>query len=85
MGFNIQFSQARPILKYQDKSLSITVSYGEPMKSNANHNEVRREVVDLGTDAWSQRKGRISPSEKFIRTARRARGRMALLTVLVKN
>ncbi|MEC8659772.1 MAG: AMP-binding protein, partial [Verrucomicrobiota bacterium] len=56
----------------------ITVSYGEPMKSNANHNEVRREVVDLGTDAWSQRKGRISTIGKaFIRTARRARGRMA--------
>ena len=56
----------------------ITVSYGKPMKSDSDHNEVRREVVDLGTDAWSERKGRISTIGKaFIRTARRARGRMA--------
>ena len=56
----------------------ITVSYGKPMKSNSNHNEVRREVVGLGTEAWSQRKGRLSTIGKaFIRTARRARGRMA--------
>ena len=78
MGFNIQFSWRQGHFKIPRQiPYPITVSYGEPMKSNANHNEVRREVVDLGTDAWSQRKGRISTIGAFIRTARRARGRMA--------
>ena len=48
------------------------------MPTNSSHTEVRREVVALGADAWAQRKGRISTiGRTFVRTARRARTRMA--------
>ncbi|MDB4738080.1 AMP-binding protein, partial [Verrucomicrobiales bacterium] len=56
----------------------VTVSYGNPMPTDSSHTEVRREVVALGADAWAQRKGRISTiGRSFVRTARRARTRMA--------
>ncbi|MEC8905993.1 MAG: acyl-[ACP]--phospholipid O-acyltransferase [Verrucomicrobiota bacterium] len=56
----------------------VTVSYGKSMPTNSSHTEVRREVVALGADAWAQRKGRISTiGRAFVRTARRARTRMA--------
>lgn len=56
----------------------ITISYGSPMSSNSLPHDVRREVVALGAEAWDQRKGRISTIGKaFVRTARRARSRMA--------
>ena len=48
MGFNIRFSRGRAYFKIPRQiPYPITVSYGQPMKSNANHNEVRREVVTL--------------------------------------
>lgn len=56
----------------------ITVSYGEPMPSGSLPHEVRREVVALSAGAWDQRKGRLPTiGQAFVRTARRARGRMA--------
>ena len=56
----------------------VTVSYGERMSPGSLPHEVRREVVALSSEAWSQRKGRLPTiGQAFVRTARRARGRMA--------
>ena len=56
----------------------VTVSYGEAMPSGSLPHEVRREVVELSSEAWDQRKGRLPTiGQAFVRTARRARGRMA--------
>ena len=56
----------------------VTVSYGEQMSSGSLPHEVRREVVALGSEAWDQRKGRLPTiGQAFVKTARRARGRMA--------
>ena len=56
----------------------IVVSYGEPMPPDAQPHEVRKEVVALGGEAWELRRDRLpTVAGAFVRTARRARRRMA--------
>jgi acyl-[acyl-carrier-protein]-phospholipid O-acyltransferase/long-chain-fatty-acid--[acyl-carrier-protein] ligase len=56
----------------------VTVSYGTKMPSGSLPHEVRREVLALSCEAWDQRKGRLPTiGQAFVRTARRARRRMA--------
>ncbi len=57
----------------------ITVSYGQPLSPKTPPHEVRNAVIELGTDAWEQRKKRMPDlGQALIQTARRNRFKKAL-------
>lgn len=57
---------------------SVTVSYGAPMPADSAPEKVRSEVLALGPEAWEQRRRRIpTVGQAFVKTARKARRRMA--------
>ena len=64
----------------------ITVSYGRSMPPESDPNEVRKVVIDLGSDAWEERKSRMPTVQRaLIQTARNMPFRVAAADATTKG